>query len=168
MLIRDERPGDEDAIDVLTTRAFEPMPFSDGSEAPIIRALRQSGTLAVSLVAERDGKIVGHVAFSPLTIDGEHRGWFGLGPISVEPDMQRGGIGKALIAQGLAILKQRGAAGCALIGNPKIYGRCGFVSEGGLTYQDLESRLVQSIAFDGVSPQGELRFAAAFEMEGPK
>jgi putative acetyltransferase len=57
---------------------------------------------------------------------------------------------------------------CALIGNPKIYGRCGFASDGGLTYQDLESRLVQSIAFDGVSPQGELGFAAAFEMEGPK
>ena len=79
MLIRPERPDDVDAIDRLTIAAFEPQWFSDGSEAPIVRSLRASGDLTLSLVAEDDGDVVGHVAFSPVTIDGSHDGWFGLG-----------------------------------------------------------------------------------------
>ena len=109
--IRTERPADDAAIHALTRVAFEPMPFSSGTEAPIVRALRSSGDLTLSLVAEDDGVIVGHIAFSPVTIDGVHGGWFGLGPISVRADRQRQGIGKALIARGLELLRQRGAAG---------------------------------------------------------
>lgn len=120
MKIRGERPADDLAIHELTRVAFEPMPFSSGTEAPIIRALRASGDLTLSLVAEDDGVIVGHIAFSPVTIDGVHAGWFGLGPISVSADRQRQGIGKALIARGLELLRQQGAAGVALIGNPEI------------------------------------------------
>ncbi len=123
MLIRHERPGDEEAIHRLTTAAFAPMPFSNGSEAPIIRALRESGDLTLSLVAEEDGTVIGHVAFSPVTIAGIHEGWFGLGPVSVWPERQRQGIGKALILKGLESLKERSARGCALIGNPEIYRR---------------------------------------------
>jgi putative acetyltransferase len=164
MLFRDERPGDEEAIHELTSAAFETMPFSSGTEAPIIKALRDDGDLALSLVAVDEGKIVGHVAFSAVTIDGKHEGWFGLGPISVLPLRQRRGIGKALIGKGLDILRQRGARGCALIGDPGYYGRLDFKSSGQLLYGDLDSRYVQHIVFWGPEPHGRLGYARAFEL----
>lgn len=165
LAIRPERPQDADIIHDLTVRAFAPMSYSSGTEAPIIRALRQAGDLTLSLVAEVDGAVVGHVAFSPVTVDGDHAGWFGLGPVSVEPEKQRQGIGKAMIAAGLDILRRNGAAGCALIGNPAIYGRMGFESDGALRYGSLDVTLVQRVIFRGAAPQGELKFARAFELD---
>lgn len=169
MLIRPERPGDEDAIHDLTVKAFDGAPYSDGSEAPILRALRRSGDLALSLVAEEDGAIIGHIAFSPIAIDGaEDIGgdWFGLGPISVAPDRQRQGIGKALIRAGLDWLRNRNAAGCALIGNPDVYRGSGFESDGRLSYGDLDRRYVQRIVLRGPAPVGALKFSPAFDV-GP-
>jgi len=163
MIVRDERPSDIEQIDALTTRAFEPMPFSSGSEAGIIRSLRESRDLTVSLVAEDNGVVVGHVAFSPITVDGVHEGWFGLGPLSVEPDRQREGIGRILVQRGLEAMSQRGARGVALIGDPRLYCRFGFESDGLLTYKNLDTGLVQRIILCGAGPQGELRFAASFE-----
>ncbi|OWV78029.1 GCN5 family acetyltransferase [Rhizobium sp. R634] len=163
MLIRYETPTDIDAIHELTSVAFAPMPYSEGTEAEIIRRLRASGDLAISLVAEEEGEIVGHVAFSPVAIDGAHGGWFGLGPISVKPERQRQGIGKALIAKGLALLEETGASGCALIGNPDVYRGAGFSSDGKLGYHDLDTRLVQHIVLRGPAPSGTLQFAPAFE-----
>ncbi|EJT05602.1 N-acetyltransferase [Rhizobium sp. CCGE 510] len=163
MLIRDETLDDIDAIHDLTSTAFKPMPYSNGTEAEIVRRLRAAGDLTISLVAEQDGEILGHIAFSPVTIDGAHAGWFGLGPISVKPERQRQGIGKALIVRGAELLKDMGASGCALIGNPHIYGRVGFSSDGQLKYLDLDTRLVQRIVFRGSPPSGTLQFAPAFE-----
>ncbi|WP_055047500.1 GNAT family N-acetyltransferase [Devosia sp. A16] len=162
MKIRAELPADDEAIHALTLEAFAPMPFSSGTEAPIIQALRAAGDLTLSLVAEDHGAIVGHIAFSPVTIDGVHAGWFGLGPISVRADRQRQGIGKALIARGVELLRQQGAAGVALIGNPEIYSRAGFESDGLLAYGDLDRRLVQRLVLSGPRPRGELKFAPAF------
>ncbi|EJZ17434.1 N-acetyltransferase [Rhizobium sp. Pop5] len=163
MHIRYETPDDIDAIEDLTSAAFKPMPYSEGTEAEIIRKLRASDDLTISLVAEEAGEILGHIAFSPVTIDGAHGGWFGLGPISVKPERQRQGIGRALIARGLELLKGMGASGCALIGNPDVYRSAGFSSDGQLTYHDLDTRLVQRIALRGAVPSGILRFAPAFE-----
>lgn len=165
LLIRTERPGDEDAIHSLTLAAFEAMAFSDGSEASIIRSLRKSGDLALSLVAEENGTIIGHVAFSPVTIDAIHNDWFGLGPISVLPDRQRQGIGKALILKGLDVLKVRGARGCALIGYPEVYAPVGFESDGLLSYGKVDSSYIQRIVLSGPAPSGELRFSPAFEAD---
>lgn len=162
MLIRPEMPADHDAIHELTWGAFKPMAFSDDTEADIIRALRADGDLTISLVAEDDDEIVGHVAFSPITIDGAHHNWFGLGPISVEPGRQRQGIGKALIAAGLKLLDERGASGCALIGNPDVYSHAGFVSDGQLTYLDVDTKYVQRLVLRGPTPRGKLGFAPAF------
>ncbi|OLP49829.1 GNAT family N-acetyltransferase [Allorhizobium taibaishanense] len=166
MMIRKEQPSDVAAIDTLTERAFAPMAFSSGTEATIIKALRQTGRLALSLVAEEEGTVVGHVAFSSVTI-GEtmEEGWFGLGPISVEPIRQRVGIGRALVQTGLDALRQAGAKGVVLIGNPTIYSRYGFESDGRLTYGSLATRLVQRIVFTGAPPVGELHFADAFEQK---
>ena len=81
------------AIHALTDAAFRDVPHSSGTEAAIVDALRDAGALTLSLVAEEQGRIVGHVAFSPVTINGEASRWFGLGPVSVEPLEQRRGIG---------------------------------------------------------------------------
>ncbi|MGK9051769.1 GNAT family N-acetyltransferase [Neorhizobium petrolearium] len=168
MLIRYENAADVDAIRDLTRAAFEPMPFSSNTEARIVDDLRASGDLTISLVAEEHGEVVGHVAFSPVAVDGVHGGWFGggwfgLGPISVKPDRQRQGIGKALILRGLDLLRERGAAGCALVGSPEIYGRVGFESDGRLRYADIDPKFVQRIVLRGEAPSGVLKFAPAFE-----
>ena len=160
--IRPERPGDEDAIHDLTARAFETMPYSSGTEPAIIRALRASGDLALSLVAEQDGRIIGHVAFCPVGIDGVSDGWFGLGPISVLPEMQRRGIGKRLIHEGLERLKAMQAKGCALIGAPEVYRGSGFVSDGRLTYDGVDSQYVQFRVLAGAPPIGRLDFPPAY------
>lgn len=167
MDIRPEKAGDEGAIYELTRIAFEPMFFSDGSEAPLVTLLREDGDLIISLVVEKDGEIVGHIAFSPATIDGRHDGWFGLGPVSVHPDVQKQGIGRALIEMGLKMLQKRGATGCVLTGNPDIYSRMGFRSDGNLSYGTLDRQFIQWVVFSGPTPRGELKFAPAFGDEYP-
>ena len=159
--IREERPGDEDAIRALTAAAFENAPHASGTEARIVDALRRDGDLALSLVAEADGSIVGHVAFSPVRIDGQD-GAFGLGPVSVVPDHQRRGIGRALIEEGLARLTDRRALACVLIGDPGYYARFGFRA-GALTCRDVPLAYVQGTALSGPPPRGEIAYAPGFD-----
>ena len=89
MDIRPEIHTDIDAIYQLTQTAFAPMPYSDGDEGACINKLRADGDLTVSLVAVEAEAIVGHVAFSPVTIAGVSDNWFGLGPVSVAPKKQK-------------------------------------------------------------------------------
>lgn len=126
VIIRPETARDHAAIYDVTKRAFAPMPYSDGDEQDVIDRLRAAGALAISLVAERDGVVVGHVAFSPAFAADGSGGWFALGPVSVEPGLQRQGVGKMLINAGVQMLRERDAAGCVLVGNPKYYSRFGF------------------------------------------
>lgn len=164
--IRAERPGDEDIIHDLTQAAFAPMSYSSGTEGAIIRALRANGELALSLVAEEDGEIIGHVAFSPVTIGGHYDDWFGLGPISVRADRQRQGIGHALIREGIHRLKALGAKGCALVGDQAVYKGVGFVSDGELTYDGVPDIYVQHLTLSGHAPHGALTFSSAFAVKG--
>ena len=161
--IRPETPADVTVIHDLTLAAFAPMAFSKGNEADCLAALRRDGDLTLSLVAVENGEILGHVAFSPVMIDDNHNGWFGLGPISVLPDRQRQGIGGKLITGGLAQLEAMGAKGCALIGNPKVYSAFGFKS-GGLAYRQVPAHIVQWCAMDGSTPKGTLRFSPGLEV----
>ncbi len=126
VVIRPETERDHAAIYDVTKRSFAPMPYSDGDEQDVIDRLRAAGALAISLVAERDGVVVGHVAFSPAFAADGSGGWFALGPVSVEPGLQRQGVGKMLINAGIQMLRERDAAGCVLVGNPKYYSRFGF------------------------------------------
>ena len=166
MIIRPEQVGDERAIFDLTLEAFEPMPFSDGAEPLIIDGLRKNGDLVVSLVAVDQAEIVGHVAFSPVTLNGNPGSWFGLGPLSVRIDRQKTGIGSQLVKRGLAEIKKRGAVGCALIGDPAYYGRFGFLSDGELTYGDVPLQYVQWLSFGAERARGVLKYAPAFDVEG--
>ena len=161
---RPEDPTDHDAIHRLTADAFATMPFSAGQEPDIIRRLRADGDLTVSLVAEDAGAIVGHIAFSPVTIDGQS-GWFGLGPISVSPDRQRQGIGSTLIDRGFQDLKARSAKGCVLVGDPAYYARFGFKSDDRLRCGTIETQYIQWCVFTVEAPVGELRFAPGFGLD---
>ncbi len=166
MIIREENPGDIETIHQLTYDTFAPMTFSDNSEADCINRLREDGDLFISLVAIVDDAIVGHIAFSKASIDATEGAWVGLGPISVHPDHQRRGIGRAMIADGLAKLKHHGADGCVLIGNPDVYSSSGFISDGRLTYKEIPVQFVQHVRFTATSARGEITFAPALEATG--
>jgi putative acetyltransferase len=124
--IRPETPADHAAIYDLTKRAFAPMPYAGGDEQDLINQLREAGALAISLVAELDGRIVGHIAFSPAFAADGSEGWYALGPVSAEPELKHQGIGSAIIKAGIAMLRERDAAGCVLVGSPAYYTRFGF------------------------------------------
>ena len=104
----------------------------------LLFALRDSNALSISLVAEIDKKVVGNIAFSPVTISDVSPGWYGLGPVSVLPELHKQGIGKSLMREGLSMLKSMGAKGCVLVGDPGYYERFGF-------------RSIQDLVIDGVS-----------------
>ncbi|RFC66390.1 N-acetyltransferase [Fulvimarina endophytica] len=146
----------------LVRLAFEDVAYSDGTEPAIVDRLRADGMLALSILAESGGSILGHVAFSAVTIEDAAGPWFGLGPISVHPDRQREGIGSELVASGLDRLRASGAAGCALVGDPANFASFGFLSDGRLTYPGIDPSYVQRIVFYGDAPEGRLTFAAAF------
>ena len=164
MHIRQERPEDAATIRVLTDAAFKGMPYSNQTEAKIIDALRAAGALTISLVAIQDGETVGHVAFSPVRIDGAAGDWYGLGPVSVRPDHQQRGIGQALIRDGLHRLQSMSAAGCVLLGDPAYYGRVGFESDPDLYYGDVPPGYFQRLTLNGSPPKGEVSFHPGFDV----
>lgn len=166
MIIRLENEGDADPIHDVTVAAFHGKPYSSGTEAQIVDALRAAGVLTISLVAEDHDEIVGHVAFSPVAINGRAGRWYGLGPVSVLPMWQRRGIGSSLIKTGLSHLRNLGAEGCVVLGDPAYYSRFGFVSDPALRYRDVDPRFFQRLSFTGDAPTGEVVFHPAFDVPG--
>ena len=164
MEIRAERPEDAEAIRQVTAAAFAPMPYSAGTEPRIVDALRDAGALTLSLVAEREGRVVGHIAFSPVLIDGQASGWYGLGPVSVAPALQRQGIGDALIREGLQRLKDLGAGGCVLLGDPGYYARFGFETDPRLTYAGGPAEDFQRLTLREPQPTGDVSYHPAFDV----
>jgi putative acetyltransferase len=163
MIIRSENPTDLSAIRSVTDAAFVGVEHSSQTESAIIDALREAGALTLSLVTEQDGRIIGHVGFSPVQIGGHDTDWFGLGPVSVLPDLQRSGVGTALIEEGLRQLEQRGAEGCVVLGDPRYYARFGFTSHHALRYGDVPLEYFQSLVMSGDPPKGEVAYHKGFE-----
>jgi len=163
MNLRGERPEDVQGIYELTKLAFKSMPFSDGSEADRLNILRADKDLELSIVAVAEGKIVGHIAFSPVFLNEKFDHWFGLGPVSVLPELQKQGIGKALIKKGLSRLKDKKAKGCILIGNPDYYHRFGFIGDGQIQYRDYSQDIAQWLKFGKETPSGLLTFSPGLE-----
>jgi putative acetyltransferase len=162
MIIRPENPTDIPAIRSLVRAAFRDAPYSDSNEANIVDALRIGSVLTDSLVAEAEGKIVGHVAFSPVTVNSQEVGWFGLGPLAVLAERRRRGIGAALIEGGLKRLKDLGARGCVVLGDPVYYRRFGFESDPGLRFANVPSEYFQRLVIDGEPPRGIVNYHPAF------
>jgi putative acetyltransferase len=129
MMIRPEDPADHAAIDRVHQLAF-----GAPGEARLVRALRAQATDYFALVAEEDGEVVGHVAFSEITLGstpqrsgpGGSSDMFGLAPLAVRPDHQRRGIGDALTRRGLEECLRRGAVLVFVLGHASYYPRFGF------------------------------------------
>jgi putative acetyltransferase len=166
--IRSETSADAVAIGEVTVAAFRALEISEHTEQLIVEALRAAGALAVSLVAELDGRVVGHAAFSPVAISDGTTGWYGLGPVSVLPECQRRGIGKALIREGLSRLKDMGARGCCLVGHPAYYRKLGFENVPGLVYEGVPPEVFLALSFDGRMPRGTVTFHEAFKAKTPR
>lgn len=162
MIIRKETASDIQTIADVTTAAFENHPISNHTEQFIINALRAEHALAISLVAEVDGRVIGHIAFSRVAISDGSEDWYGLGPISVLPAYQRQGFGKALMHEGLSQLKALGANGCVLVGDPAYYEPFGFRSLPELTHEGVPQQNVLALAFQTSRAQGVARFHPAF------
>ena len=163
MTISKEQPQDIEAISRLTEAAFRNEEYSSHTEHFIVNALRRTGQLSISLVAAEHDEILGHVAISPVSISSGVTGWYGLGPISVRPDRQGKGIGSALMRAALQQLRQQGAAGCVVLGDPAYYGRFGFKAHPGLELPDVPPEYFQALSFTGELPVGVVKYAAAFD-----
>jgi putative acetyltransferase len=122
--IRDERPGDEAAIFAVNEAAF-----GRPDEAELVDALRREGASIVSLVAEIDDEIVGHILFTEVTLEPPRAvgDVIGLAPMAVRPGLQRGGIGSLLVEDGLRRCGKLGYGAAVVLGHPRYYPRFGFL-----------------------------------------
>ncbi len=160
--IRDESHDDLNAITVVTVAAFSTLSVSHHTEQFIVEALRAAKALTVSLVAELDGRVIGHIAFSPVAISDGAQDWYGLGPVSVLPDLQRQGIGTALIEAGLSRLKAIDARGCCLVGHPEYYRRFGFRNTPELVLDGVPPGVFFVLPFAEPMPHGTVTFHEGF------
>lgn len=166
IVIRNEMDDDVSTITEVTIAAFKTLAISNHTEQFIIEALRAADALTVSLVAEVNGRVIGHIAFSPVTISDGTPNWYGLGPVSVLPEHQRRGIGKALIREGLSRLKDLNARGCCLVGHPDYYKKFGFKNRSALMLEGVPQEVFFTLSFDGHTPQGTVTFHEGFKADG--
>jgi putative acetyltransferase len=164
--IRHETASDIDAISEVVYAAFlnHPghAPGTPPNEPRLVKELRAAGALALSLVAEDNGAIVGHIAFSEVLIDGRNVCWYGIGPLAVQPARQRQGIGSALLKQGIAELKERGARGFALAGDPMYYCRFGFAADPELVLEGMPPQYFLVLQLESVREKGTVTYHSAF------
>ncbi|WP_419684114.1 GNAT family N-acetyltransferase [Burkholderia theae] len=165
--LRDERKSEADAIGRVIVEAFAGEPQGGQFERRIVDALRADGALSVSLVAERDSRIIGHVAYSPVAIGGEPAGtqqWYGLAPLAVRPDCQRQSIGAGLVRTGLDALHRFGARGCVVLGDPAYYTRFGFAPSGDIVFPGVPPEYFLALSFDESVPRpaGDVRYHDVF------
>ncbi|WP_435344984.1 GNAT family N-acetyltransferase [Haloarchaeobius sp. HRN-SO-5] len=165
MQLRPERPADRAAVEAVHRVAF---PTDD--EALLVAALRESDAFvpALSIVAEADGRVVGHVLFTEVTVDGTDAA-LTLAPVAVHPDRQGEGIGSRLIRHGLDSCRDAGYDLVVLHGDPEFYSRFGFepATPHGLTHPfDLPDEAFQvRWLVDDVAGRigGPVGYDAAFE-----
>src|SRR5690606_32276227 len=121
---------------------------------------------SVSLVAEQAGAVVGHVAVSPVSVADGSSGWYGLGPISVIPELQGQGIGSLLMNEALHRLREKGAAGGVLVGESAYYSRFGFKATPEIVLPDVPPEYFQALAFGPSLPRGTVTYHESFAARG--
>jgi putative acetyltransferase len=165
LVIRPETASDREAV-----LRVERDAFGQDTEPRLVEALHEGGHVTLSLVAELDGRVVGHILFSPMTVepeDGASHPAVCLAPVAVAPGHQRTGIGSRLIEAALRELRQQGHGAVFLLGHPSYYPRFGFrpAREFDIHYQDDRDAFMALElypgALDGVS--GNVRFAPEFD-----
>ena len=166
MIIRKETTSDIEAITRVTIAAFKALPISNQTEQIIIKELRAAGALTLSLVADMDGRVVGHIAFSSVIISDGTKDWYSLGPVSVLPEYQKQGIGTSLINEGLSLLKQSGGQGCALVGDPNYYSRFGFKNYPELVHEGIPQEVFLALPLNDRMPKGTIEFHKSFLATG--
>ncbi|MBV1928904.1 MAG: N-acetyltransferase [Gammaproteobacteria bacterium] len=166
IIIRREKSDDIGEIHDVTVSAFLDAPHTDHTEQFVVKALRDSGALTVSLVAEQEGELVGHVALSPVNISDGACNWYGLGPISVLPKYQGNGIGSKLMHAVISELEKLKGNGCVLLGDPNYYHRFGFEPIKDLVLADVPPEYFQALLVKGEFPQGTVVYHEAFSAQG--
>jgi putative acetyltransferase len=146
--IREERPEDVEAI-----RAVNQETFGQPQEGQLIDALRANGGVALSLVATLNDRVVGHIAYSSVSVgpDAENIVGAGLGPMGVLPEYQRRGIGTKLVETGNEILRDRGCSIIVVLGHPEYYPRFGFKPASGFGLRcewDVPDQAFMALVFD--------------------
>ncbi|MBX3609681.1 MAG: N-acetyltransferase [Hydrogenophaga sp.] len=167
VFIRFERPVDVDAIHALTASAFRDAPHSGQTEPFIVDGLRNDHALTLSMVADDSGELVGHVAVSPVRLGDGNARWYGLGPVSVAPDRQGEGLGSRLVRAALTRLKEDGAAGCVVLGEPAYYARFGFRVGLGPVLPGVPPAYFMALPFGQAVPAGEVSYHPAFAAGAP-
>lgn len=168
MIIRPESRHDQKEIEQLTYLAFKNHPHHDIGAEPteqiIINKLREDNALTLSLVAEDSHRILGHIAFSPITLNDQPTQWVGLGPMSVHPEYQRKGIGRSLIQQAFPLLQEMNVEGIVVLGDPNYYSRFGFDPHKELIFPDVpqEYFMAKSITEHCLIPSGIVKYHCSF------
>jgi putative acetyltransferase len=163
--IRAESPADSQIIEAVTACAFSNAAHTSHTEQHIVNALREAGKLTISLVAEEAGHIIGHLAISPVSISDGASGWFGLGPIAVLPQHQRRGVGSQLVREALGLLRDAGACGCVVLGEPEYYRNFGFQPDPSLVLPGVSREYFQVISFGSSQPSGIVTYHEAFNAQ---
>jgi putative acetyltransferase len=130
VIIREELTGDADAV-----RRVHQQAFPTDVESRLVDLLRDAGHLSLSMVALVDDEVVGHVAFSPVSVDSTSVGW-GLGPVAVLPEHQRRGVGSQLVRHSLTACRELKVTLVVVLGEPSFYSRFGFNSASTLGLHD--------------------------------
>lgn len=163
LTLRNEQARDIDAIFELTRAAFLAEEHSSHTEQFIVNALRRSGQLTLSLVALDGEQLLGHIAASPVLISTGAAGWHGIGPVSVHPARQGQGIGSLLMRKALTTLRELGAQGCVVLGDPGYYARFGFQPRPGLILPGVPAEYFMAQSFGAPPPAGSVSYHPAFE-----
>jgi putative acetyltransferase len=164
VIIRPERNSDATAVHAVVAAAFE-----RDDEAKLVDALRRVADPYIAFVAEAEGRVIGHVAFTPITVDGDGPAAMGLAPVAVEPNTQNRGVGSALVRAGLKECAARDVGLVFVLGHSEYYPRFGFRPAFDLGFHYRSTELDPSFFVLELSPRaaagrsGYVRYHPAFD-----
>jgi putative acetyltransferase len=155
------------ARDAASIRAVQLSAFPTAAEADLVERLEGEGSSVVSLVAERNGEILGHLLLSRMSVSGDGRDYraLGLGPVAVKPSFQRAGLGSDLIRSAIAIAQATSEELIFVLGEPDYYSRFGFSAESAAPFRSpyagpyLMALLLREVA---IPRTGKAEYAPAF------